>query len=189
MGNSLKWVPKLAQAHRSCTGEALSLIHILKKFVNEVSLLTRKGMEIIVVTSGAVAAGLESLGISKKPDDLTLLQAAASIGQVKLMSLYSELFSKNNIKIGQILLTHEDTTRRQQYLNISNTIRSLISLKAVSYTHLDVYKRQVWIWCFRKKYIKQFLGYKNNNENENDNGNLVIYVSILCICLIPFICY
>lgn len=103
----------------------------IKKFVNEVSLLTRKGMEIIVVTSGAVAAGLESLGISKKPDDLALLQAAASIGQVKLMSLYSELFSKNNIKIGQILLTHEDTTRRQQYLNISNTIRSLISLKVI----------------------------------------------------------
>ncbi|MDD3819016.1 MAG: glutamate 5-kinase [Actinomycetota bacterium] len=103
----------------------------IKKFVNEVSSLTRKGMEIIIVTSGAIAAGLESLGISKKPDDLTLLQAAASIGQVKLMSLYSELFSKNSIKTGQILLTHEDTTRRQQYLNIRNTINNLINLKVI----------------------------------------------------------
>lgn len=103
----------------------------IKKFVNEVSLLIKKGIEIIIVTSGAIAAGLESLKISEKPDDLALLQAAASIGQVELMSLYSDLFSKNNIKIGQILLTHEDTTRREQYLNIKNTIRNLINLKVI----------------------------------------------------------
>lgn len=103
----------------------------IKKFVNEVSLLIKKGIEIIIVTSGAIAAGLESLKISEKPGDLTLLQAAASIGQVELMSLYSDLFSKNNIKIGQILLTHEDTTRREQYLNIKNTIRNLINLKVI----------------------------------------------------------
>lgn len=103
----------------------------IKKFVDEVSSLIKKGIEIIIVTSGAIAAGLESLKISEKPDDLALLQAAASIGQVELMSLYSDLFSKNNIKIGQILLTHEDTTRREQYLNIKNTIRNLINLKVI----------------------------------------------------------
>ncbi len=99
--------------------------------VNEVSSLIKGGKEVIVVTSGAIAAGLESLNIREKPENLALLQAAASIGQVELMGLYSDLFSKNNIKIGQILLTHEDTTRREQYLNIKNTIKNLIDLNIV----------------------------------------------------------
>ncbi len=103
----------------------------IKKFVDEVSLLAGKGMEIIIVTSGAIAAGLESLDVIERPRDLTLLQAAASIGQVELMNLYGDLFSINNIKVGQILLTHEDTTRREQYLNIKNTIRNLIELKVI----------------------------------------------------------
>jgi len=103
----------------------------IRRFVNEVSSLVEEGKEVMVVTSGAIAAGLESLGIKGKPEDMALLQAAASVGQVELMSLYSSLFVKNNIKIGQILLTHEDTTRRKQYLNIRNTIRNLIDLHIV----------------------------------------------------------
>ncbi len=103
----------------------------IRRFVNEVSSLVEEGKEVMVVTSGAIAAGLESLGIKGKPEDMALLQAAASVGQVELMSLYSSLFVKNNIKIGQILLTHEDTTRRKQYLNIRNTIRTLIDLHIV----------------------------------------------------------
>ncbi|GAI27320.1 unnamed protein product, partial [marine sediment metagenome] len=103
----------------------------MRRFVNEVSSLIKRGMEVIIVTSGAIAAGLENLNIKKKPEDIALLQAAASIGQVELMRLYSNLFSKNNLKIGQILLTHEDTTRRKQYLNIKNTIKNLIGLNVV----------------------------------------------------------
>jgi glutamate 5-kinase len=103
----------------------------IKRFVDEVSSLFEKGIEVIIVTSGAIAAGLESLNIREKPADLSLLQAAASVGQVELMSLYSDMFSKNNVRIGQILLTHEDTTRREQYLNIKNTIKNLLSLKVV----------------------------------------------------------
>jgi len=103
----------------------------MKKFVNETSSLVRRGIEVIIVTSGAIAAGLESLNIKKKPEDITMLQAAASIGQVELMSFYSNLFLTNNLKIGQILLTHEDTTRREQYLNIKNTIKNLIGLNII----------------------------------------------------------
>jgi len=103
----------------------------IRRFVNEVSSLVEEGKEVMVVTSGAIAAGLESLNIKGKPEDMALLQAAASVGQVELMSLYSSLFVKNNVKIGQILLTHEDTTRRNQYLNIRNTIRNLIDLHIV----------------------------------------------------------
>lgn len=103
----------------------------IEKFVNEVSSLAKRGIEVIIVTSGAIAAGLEDLNISKKPKEITLLQAAASIGQVELMKLYGDLFSKNGLKIGQILLTQEDTTRREQYLNIRNTIRNLIDLGVI----------------------------------------------------------
>ncbi len=103
----------------------------MKKFVDEASSLVRRGMEVIIVTSGAIAAGLESLKIKKKPEDITMLQAAASVGQVELMSTYSDLFLKNNLKTGQILLTHEDTTRRKQYLNIKNTIKNLIGLNII----------------------------------------------------------
>ena len=103
----------------------------MEKFVNEVSSLVKMGIEVIIVTSGAIAAGLEYLNISKKPEDINLLQAAASIGQVKLMKLYGDLFSDNGLKIGQILLTQEDTTRREQYLNIKNTIKNLIDLSVI----------------------------------------------------------
>jgi len=103
----------------------------IEKFVKEVSSLAKRGIEVIIVTSGAIAAGLEDLNISKKPQEITLLQAAASIGQVELMKLYGNLFSKNGLKIGQILLTQEDTTRREQYLNIRNTIRNLIDLGVI----------------------------------------------------------
>ncbi len=103
----------------------------MKKFVDEVSSLAKMGMEVIIVTSGAIAVGLESLNIKKKPEDITMLQAAASVGQVRLMSFYGDLFLTNDLKIGQILLTHEDTTRREQYLNIKNTIKNLIGLSII----------------------------------------------------------
>lgn len=103
----------------------------IEKLVNEVSSLVKRGMEVIIVTSGAIAAGLEDLNMPKKPRGITLLQAAASIGQVELMKLYGDLFSENGLKIGQILLTQEDTTRREQYLNIKNTIRNLIDLGVI----------------------------------------------------------
>ena len=103
----------------------------MKKFAGEVSIVAREGIEVIIVTSGAIAAGLKYLNISQKPEDITILQSAASVGQVELMRTYSNLFYKNQLKIGQILLTHEDTTRRQQYLNIKNTIENLIKLNVI----------------------------------------------------------
>ncbi len=103
----------------------------MENLTSGVSDLAAEGIETIIVTSGAIAAGLKSLNILEKPEDISELQAAAAIGQVELMRTYSDLFSKNNIKIGQILLTNEDTTRREQYLNIRNTIKNLIRLNII----------------------------------------------------------
>ena len=128
--NIKKIVVKIGSSSLTLKTGGLDRINI-EKFVNEVSSLIKRDIEVIIVTSGAIAAGLEDLNILKKPEDITMLQAAASIGQVELMKLYGNLFSNNGLKIGQILLTQEDTTRREQYLNIKNTIKNLIDLNVV----------------------------------------------------------
>ncbi|HAJ95086.1 MAG TPA: glutamate 5-kinase [Actinobacteria bacterium] len=99
--------------------------------VKEVKNLMERGLEVIMVSSGAMAAGLKYLQIKKTPKDITdisVLQAASAVGQVELMKAYRDLFADGGIKVGQILLTHEDTTRREQYLNIKGTIKNLLKL-------------------------------------------------------------
>ncbi|MBN2073804.1 MAG: glutamate 5-kinase [Actinobacteria bacterium] len=106
----------------------------IRKLTNEVSGLRSGGMEFLIVTSGAMAAGLKYLGISEKPGEvpgISILQAAAAVGQVELMTVYRDMFLKKGIKIGQILLTHEDTTMREQYLNIKNTIKNLLEMGVI----------------------------------------------------------
>ncbi len=103
----------------------------MKKFAGEIAVLFESGIETIIVTSGAISAGLEYLGISVRPREISILQAAAAVGQVELMRTYGDLFAVNSMKIGQILLTREDTARRIQYLNIKNTIENLLNLKVV----------------------------------------------------------
>ncbi len=96
--------------------------------------LMDSGLEVILVSSGAMAAGLKYLGEDKDPkdiSDISMLQAAAAVGQVELMKAYRDLFAQYGIKTGQILLTHEDTTRREQYLNIKNTIKNLLRLNVI----------------------------------------------------------
>jgi glutamate 5-kinase len=103
----------------------------MNKFVTGVSGLIESGYEVIIVTSGAISAGLQYLGIAVRPKDISTLQAAAAVGQVELMRTYGDLFAEKQQKIGQILLTREDTTRRKQYLNIMNTIENLLKLKVI----------------------------------------------------------
>jgi glutamate 5-kinase len=103
----------------------------MDRFVEEVSRIKKSGYEVLLVTSGAIAAGLKHLGFADKPSQISLLQAAASVGQVLLMEKYSVLFSQKGIHVGQILLTHEDTTSRKQYLNIKNTILKLLELDII----------------------------------------------------------
>ncbi len=86
----------------------------------------RKDAEIVLVSSGAIAAGLAPLGLSKRPSDLSTQQAAASVGQGRLMAEYSNAFAKHKKTVGQVLLTMEDITRRANYNNAQKTlIRSL----------------------------------------------------------------
>ena len=86
------------------------------------------GTELLLVTSGAIAAGLEPLGLKKRPRDLATQQAAASIGQGLLMHRYTEAFAEHGVTVGQVLMTSEDVVRRAHYRNAQRTLYRLLEL-------------------------------------------------------------
>ena len=86
-----------------------------------------RGIDVVVVTSGAVAAGRKKLGIVDRPRTVALKQAAAAVGQTTLMRAYERAFEARGLKVGQLLLTHEDFENRERYLNAKNTLETLLS--------------------------------------------------------------
>jgi glutamate 5-kinase len=89
------------------------------------------GHEIVVVSSGAVAAGMKKLGLKEKPKDIKLKQAAAAIGQSSLMWAYEKSFSGHNTMVAQVLLTRDDLSHRKRYINSKNTLLTLLSYGVV----------------------------------------------------------
>ncbi len=89
------------------------------------------GVEIVLVSSGAIAAGLAPLGLSRRPRDLATQQAAASVGQGLLVGRYGDAFSRHNLTVGQVLLTAEDVIRRGHYRNAQRTLYRLLEMGAV----------------------------------------------------------
>src|SRR5689334_14767713 len=87
--------------------------------------------ETVVVSSGAIAAGLAPLGLPRRPRDLATQQAAASVGQGLLMRAYNHAFARHQRVVGQVLLTVDDVTRRAHYRNAYRTLRRLLDLGAV----------------------------------------------------------
>ena len=87
--------------------------------------------EVVVVSSGAIALGMNIMGLKARPGDLTTLQAAAALGQNELMDKYSEFFKKFKLKCAQILLTWDDFSNRRRYLNARNTLVKLLELGVV----------------------------------------------------------
>ncbi len=89
--------------------------------------MCKAGYEIVVVSSGAVAAGMKKLGLKEKPKDIRLKQAAAAVGQSSLMWAYEKSFGDFGKKVAQVLLTREDFSERGRYLNSKNTLITLLS--------------------------------------------------------------
>ncbi len=89
--------------------------------------IQQKGIEVILVSSGAIASGLRKIGISKRPESVSHQQALAAAGQSRLMMAYEEAFGRHNKKVAQILLTRDDLNHRRRYLNARNTILTLLS--------------------------------------------------------------
>lgn len=99
--------------------------------VDELSQFQNEGGEVAFVSSGAVGAGLEALGIKTRPKAMPDLQMAAAVGQIRLMSVYDELFSQGKCQIGQVLLTHDALKHRERHLNARNTLLNLISNRII----------------------------------------------------------
>jgi glutamate 5-kinase len=101
--------------------------HRLKEIARQISDVKDGGADVLLVTSGAIGAGLWLLGLKKRPADLASLQAAAAIGQSHIMREYSESFKARGYLVAQILLTQEDFNDRTRYINIKHTIEALLA--------------------------------------------------------------
>jgi glutamate 5-kinase len=98
----------------------------LEQLVAQVAALRKSGKEIVIVTSGAVGAGMGALGYERRPSELAELQACAAIGQTRLMAIYAELFAEHDLHVAQVLLTHEDLEHHERHLNARNTLVTLL---------------------------------------------------------------
>ena len=103
----------------------------MQKLVSQIAQATEKGDRIVLVTSGAVAAGIEELGIPPKPRDVAFQQAAAAAGQSVLMAKYREFFKKYRLKVAQILLTAEDLSNRASYVHTCDVLGLLLKVGVV----------------------------------------------------------
>ncbi|HXV78667.1 MAG TPA: glutamate 5-kinase [Candidatus Binatia bacterium] len=103
----------------------------LKELVRDLAELHSQKKDIIVVSSGAVAAGMTRLGVKQRPKTIPQKQALAAVGQIKLMALYEGYFSRFEKNVAQVLLTHEDLANRQRYLNAKHTFQMLLESSIV----------------------------------------------------------
>jgi glutamate 5-kinase len=105
---------------------------LLIDFARQASLLLGMGHQVVLVSSGAIAAGRERLGFPDLPKDIPAKQMLAAIGQSRLMSIYDQIFGLYGLTVAQILLTRMDLASRRRYLNARNTLTALIEQKVVS---------------------------------------------------------
>jgi len=101
---------------------------VFSRLTKEISDLKRQGYEIVLVSSGAIAAGMEKLGYKTRPQAITQKQATAAVGQTRLMNIYENYFSRYQQMVAQVLLTHDDLSHRHRFLNARNTLLTLLKL-------------------------------------------------------------
>ncbi len=127
---SRRWVIKLGSSLLTSNGCGLKA-DTLQVWVSQIMQLREQGIDTVVVSSGAVAEGISRLGLKQRPHELHKLQAAAAVGQMGLIQAYENCFQKFGVHTAQILLTHEDISNRNRYLNARSTLRTLLDFKVV----------------------------------------------------------
>ena len=121
------WVVKVGSSLVTNDGQGLNK-SLISMWSNQIVKLRQCGIEIVLVSSGSVAAGMRSLGWNERPDALHQVQVAAAVGQANLVRNYEEVFAEHNVITAQVLLTHADFQNRQRYLNARATFRSMMEL-------------------------------------------------------------
>lgn len=119
-------VVKIGTAVLSETNGRLN-IKVIHSICSQVSKIINCGYKVIIVSSGAIGAGIEAAGLKKRPHKLSTLQATAAIGQSRLMKLYNDCLRRNGLHAAQLLLTQDDFTNRKRYVNVNNTINELLN--------------------------------------------------------------
>lgn len=103
----------------------------ISSIARDISQLQNAGYDVVIVSSGAVAAGMRKLGLKEKPRDIKMKQAAAAVGQSSLMWAYERSFGEYGKKVAQVLLTRDDFSDRKRYINSKNTLLTLLSYRIV----------------------------------------------------------
>lgn len=126
-----RWVIKIGSALLTADGKGLDRV-AMAAWVEQMAELMANGIELVLVSSGAVAEGLSRLGWKTRPDAVHELQAAAAVGQMGLVQAYESCFQQHGRHTAQILLDHDDLSSRHRYLNARRTLQTLISLGVIA---------------------------------------------------------
>ncbi|WP_193166353.1 glutamate 5-kinase [Microbulbifer hainanensis] len=127
---SRRWVIKIGSALLTDNGRGVNRAAIFN-WAEQIAALRSNGIEVVLVSSGAVAAGMDRLGWRRRPESIHQLQAAAAVGQSHLVQVYEQAFGQFDCRTAQILLDHDDLSNRTRYLNARSTLRTLLSLGAL----------------------------------------------------------
>lgn len=130
IAQSRRWVIKVGSSLVTAKGQGLDHAAIAD-WCAQIAALRSQGKQIVLVSSGAVAEGMARLGLKKRPAELHELQATAAVGQMGLVRAYEDEFKKHKLHAAQILLTHEDVSNRNRYLNARGTFNTLLELGVV----------------------------------------------------------
>jgi glutamate 5-kinase len=125
LGKARRVVVKLGTGLLTDEQNQFARSHV-ESLVAQFAAVHQKKIQLLVVSSGAIAAGMAELCLQRRPKRLDELQAAAAIGQSKLMAAYDEMFSRFGIRVAQVLLTHDDLKDRARHLNARNTLSTLL---------------------------------------------------------------
>jgi glutamate 5-kinase len=106
-------------------------LNALGNWASQIAALTADGREVVLVSSGAIAEGMQRLGWSTRPTSIHALQAAAAVGQMGLVQAYESCFRRHDLHAAQVLLTHADLADRERYLNARATLTTLLSLRVI----------------------------------------------------------
>ena len=125
-----RWVVKIGSALLTADGKGLDRA-AMDVWVAQMVALREAGVELVLVSSGAVAAGMDRLGWQERPKAMHELQAAAAIGQMRLVRAWESSFAEHGLQTAQVLVTHDDLSDRKRYLNARSTLRTLVDLGVV----------------------------------------------------------
>ena len=130
LANAKRLVVKVGSALVTNNGAGLDL-DAINDWARQIGALRKQGKEVVLVSSGAIACGMQRLGWTKRPKSVHELQAAAAVGQMGLVQVYEGAFAKHGLQTAQILLTHDDLADRKRYLNARSTLTTLLQLGVV----------------------------------------------------------